>query len=1220
MHPGQQNQGTPSATAGSNRIRTGGDRVLRRRTPVGQLNQAQNNNNNENAEIITSSQSPSSRATATRDVSQGRNISLPETTRVVRPRVRMKWTTELNTFIMRTYYHVTKLETDMTAYVRKMHEAFRAEYPDIEVSEQRIADQRRVIIRNKLLSEITINNIKMREQNQQEMEQNIGVERTSDNEIEENDTDLAHLHDTQNRTMPFEDPRDGLTELIENTLRETLQKYSGIDPTKRPWIPVQKTSRKFSNIVQIMDEQVAPFILDVQTFEDLHDAIYCMAYTAAKCNGAKIKEVDGIRTLKSQGEVPPWKKRLINKVEIKRKEIAQLTEYKKGNPGRKLERKAQQILEKYRTHTTRDRTNNTVGEVIDTLKQKLTVFSTRLRRYSKCNDRKKQNKEFQNNEKKFYRQLKAGNTNMNNENTNTPSLDQVTSYWSGIWTNNIEHNNRASWLRTEENEAESITAMEEPLITETILQQVLEKTHNWKSPGSDNIHNYWYKKLTCLHRKILEYINDFIEQPLSIPRFLTEGKTYLLPKGKTSPDPSKYRPITCLQTFYKILTACIAHILSSHIESQNIMTEEQKGCRKGAKGCKEQLIIDSVILNHARKKNRKMSCCFIDYQKAYDSVPHTWLIKVLKLYKIHPKIVNLLETLMQNWRTILRNNQEISNTTRSDETCEELSEIKIRRGIFQGDSLSPLWFCLALNPLSKLLRRTGMGYKLNTNEGSQIVSHQLYMDDLKLYAPSYETLNQLITCVDQFSVDIKMKFGLDKCRVINLNKGKYDIRGVQLEDEGIIEAMNETEYYKYLGYEQARNLNHTRIKESLTHEFMARVRAACKTDLNSKHLYKTLNTLAIPILTYSFGIIKWTDTDLANLMRKVRVELTKQRKHHPKASTIRLTLPRREGGRGLIDINNLHNGQVKIMRKYFHERKLTSPLHANICAADQNYTPLNLASTDVQRNESIISNQEKNMEWRSKPLHGRHPHDTDHTFVDKIASHAWLVNGELFPETEGFMVAIQDQVVNTKNYMKHIIKDPNVRDDRCRRCKEKAETIQHITSGCSAMSQTEYLHRHNQVAAIIHQNISSNLKLIDEKTPYYKYEPPPVIETAKYTVYYDRTIMTDKTIPNNRPDIVVHDKERRMALLVDIAIPNTHNMESTVVEKNRKYQELRDEVRRMWRLEKVEIVPIILSATGIIPKNLHQSLQDLGIQKNVFMLLQKAVILNTTRIVRKFLS
>ncbi|KAI5725906.1 hypothetical protein M8J77_021558 [Diaphorina citri] len=117
------------------------------------------------------------------------------------------------------------------------------------------------------------------------------------------------------------------------------------------------------------------------------------------------------------------------------------------------------------------------------------------------------------------------------------------------------------------------------------------------------------------------------------------------------------------------------------------------------------------------------------------------------------------------------------------------------------------------------------------------------------------------------------------------------------------------------------------------------------------------------------------------------------------------------------------------MRKYFHERKLTSPLHANICAADQNYTPLNLASTDVQRNESIISNQEKNMEWRSKPLHGRHPHDTDHTFVDKIASHAWLVNGALFPETEGFMVAIQDQVVNTKNYMKHIIKDLNVRDD-----------------------------------------------------------------------------------------------------------------------------------------------------------------------------------------------
>jgi hypothetical protein len=48
-------------------------------------------------------------------------------------------------------------------------------------------------------------------------------------------------------------------------------------------------------------------------------------------------------------------------------------------------------------------------------------------------------------------------------------------------------------------------------------------------------------------------------------------------------------------------------------------------------GCKEQLIIDTVIMEQARKNNRNIYTAFIDYKKAYDSVPHSWLIKILKI-------------------------------------------------------------------------------------------------------------------------------------------------------------------------------------------------------------------------------------------------------------------------------------------------------------------------------------------------------------------------------------------------------------------------------------------------------------------------------------------------------------------------------------------------------------------------------------------------------------
>lgn len=60
--------------------------------------------------------------------------------------------------------------------------------------------------------------------------------------------------------------------------------------------------------------------------------------------------------------------------------------------------------------------------------------------------------------------------------------------------------------------------------------------------------------------------------------------------------------------------------------------------------------------------------------------------------------------------------------------------IPINRGVFQGDSLSPLWFCLALNPLSTLLNDTNYGFEIKQDAEPVKVSHLLYMDDIKAYA------------------------------------------------------------------------------------------------------------------------------------------------------------------------------------------------------------------------------------------------------------------------------------------------------------------------------------------------------------------------------------------------------------------------------------------------------------------------------------------------------
>jgi hypothetical protein len=158
------------------------------------------------------------------------------------------------------------------------------------------------------------------------------------------------------------------------------------------------------------------------------------------------------------------------------------------------------------------------------------------------------------------------------------------------------------------------------------------------------------------------------------------------------------------------MTSCIKVIIYYHCQKLNILNEEQKSCVKECFGCKE-LIIDTVIMEQARKNNRNIYTAFIDYKKAYDSIPHSWLIKILKIYKINWDLINFLSHVMTFWRTTL--NLSINNTKLKFEP------IQIKRGIYQGDSLSPLWFCLAINPSTNLLNSTGYGF-----------NHLLYMDDI----------------------------------------------------------------------------------------------------------------------------------------------------------------------------------------------------------------------------------------------------------------------------------------------------------------------------------------------------------------------------------------------------------------------------------------------------------------------------------------------------------
>jgi len=98
------------------------------------------------------------------------------------------------------------------------------------------------------------------------------------------------------------------------------------------------------------------------------------------------------------------------------------------------------------------------------------------------------------------------------------------------------------------------------------------------------------------------------------------------------------------------------------------------------------------------------------------------------------------------------------------------------------------------------------------------------------------------------------------------------------------------------------------------------------------------------------------------------------------------------------------------------------------------------------------------------------------------------------------------------------------------------------------------------------------------------------------------------------------NKKTKNTFLIDIAVPNTHNLAKTITDKQNKYQELANEICEMWKQKAAQVIPRVISSTGVIPKSLLQSLTRLNLHPIIYIKLEKSVILGTCSTLRTFLN
>ena len=108
-----------------------------------------------------------------------------------------------------------------------------------------------------------------------------------------------------------------------------------------------------------------------------------------------------------------------------------------------------------------------------------------------------------------------------------------------------------------------------------------------------------------------------------------------------------------------------------------------------------------------------------------------------------------------------------------------------------------------------------------------------------------------------------------------------------------------------------------------------------------------------------------------------------------------------------------------------------------------------------------------------------------------------------------------------------------------------------------------------------------------------------MIESEEVKLLWDFNIQCDKVIEGRRPDIVIAEKRGRICKIIDVAVLNDSRVNAKEQEKIEKYQELQWEVARLWKMKKVEVIPVVVGALGTITNKTQLWLNKIGVEVKV---------------------
>ena len=666
----------------------------------------------------------------------------------------------------------------------------------------------------------------------------------------------------------------------------------------------------------------------------------------------------------------------------------------------------------------------------------------------------------------------------------------------------------------------------------------------------------------------------------------------------------------------------------------------QRGTRLATSGLIETGLLNRWIIEDATTHKRNLSVAWLDFRKAFDTVSHSWINRVLEACHFPISIVRAICGTVSQWSTRLEFKTQ-ERMIRSEPIC-------LTRGILQGDALSPYIFCLCTSPIGYLIDNLDRGYSFGSNANHlQPISHNYYVDDLKLFSPSPISLQKVLHALANAFDGLGFKVNASKSGYLHLKAGKsHTVPICTIQNMQLPEITHAAGGYKYLGVYEAASVDKITNVCKLTTKITERMRKLGKSALNAKNLGQAINQCVLPCIEYVAQSVDFTEEHIKHFCHLLKQGLVSVGFQRRTANTSRLFIPRINGGRGILSprdavarayirrvvtvlrspdaiVRNIAECEsktwkqlVRTLQTVFRRIGVSAELSAgalSIGGISCDLTEASQISHWMIRKYNKAATNSRLHKLQGMPLHGSYTRICATVQVSDISTQGMYTKSGLDNLTEGIIASAQENAVPVRWYIKNILKQDC--STLCRKCSLADETLEHVLSSCPRLSFTQYVQRHDSMLRPVYVYLR---KLIQGDR---HFQGICNLVVGDQELLWNTSIETSPPLTACKPDIIYKDNHR--ILLIEGTVVHTSTLETKASTKRDKYQPLARALSFMYPGRNISVLPIVMGTLGAFTATLIQSLSQLpnvdsDTANSLAWKMQRNVMIGSKRIITGF--